>query len=72
MCGVISLVTADGRGITLPGSVLSKDSCLAKDPPQGILHLMTGLLGGIGSSMLAPFHDNSSELPSGHLRLVLR
>lgn len=27
--------------------VSSKDSCLAKDPPQGILHLMTGLLGGI-------------------------
>ena len=71
MCGFISLVTANGWGITLPGSVLSKDSCLAKDP-QGILHLMTGLLGGIGSSMLSPFHDNSSELPSGHLRPVLR
>ena len=61
-----------GWGITLPGSVLAKDSCLAKDPPQGSPHLMTGLLGGIGPSMLAPFHDNSSELPSGHLRPMLR
>ena len=50
-----------GRGIILPGSVLAKDSFLAKDPPQGSLHLMTGLLGGIGSSMLAPFHDNSER-----------
>ena len=50
-----------GRGIILPGSVLATDSCLAKDCPQGSLHLMTGLLGGIGSSMLAPFHDNSER-----------